>query len=324
MWLACGICACLEGAAGDPAAQPATAGPTAGPAAGDAGKAPVQAAMRNVAFHVDETIVLHIRYLQGQLEPTRPGAPISFDDKRSFRFAIDSAEIGLSGWAVGELLNRYVFAYPGAPLRGLKVSVEGGRLRQRGRMNGMPVSLLSDVRVTPAGELRLSPVSIKAFGIPVKKLMGVLGMRLARMLDLRKAQGVRVEGNDVIITPTAIVPPPLIRGRLARIELRDSMLHQVFRPERRPVPPAIAPADISTGNYMYYRGGTLRFGRLTMFPADLLILDGDPTDPFDFFLDRYNDQLVAGFSRNTLPGGLITTMPDYAGLRGKSGAGGRE
>lgn len=270
----------------------------------------IQAEMRNVDFHVDRTIILRISYLRGQLLPT--GAPpVVFDDKNSFILAIDSASFRLSGQAIGDLLNRYVFAYAGAPLKGLRVSVEGKQLRQRGRMNGMPFSILSDVQVTPAGELRLRPVRIKAFGIPVTSVLKFLGMRLQKMLDLRKAKGVRVEGNDLIISPTAIVPPPLIRGHLASIELADSTLLQVFRPERGTVPAPLALPDTGAINYMYFRGGSLRFGRLTMTPADLLIVDGDPSDRFDFFLDRYNDQLVAGFSRNTGPGGLITTMPDF-------------
>jgi hypothetical protein len=48
-----------------------------------------------------------------------------------------------------------------------------------------------------------------------------------------------------------------------------------------------------------------------MTPADLLICDLGPANPFDFFLDRYNDQLVRGFSQNTAAGALITHMPDY-------------
>jgi hypothetical protein len=70
---------------------------------------------------------------------------------------------------------------------------------------------------------------------------------------------------------------------------------------------------------MYFQGGTLRFGKLTMVKTDLLILDDDPTDPFDFFLDRYNDQLVAGYNRNTPDHGLIVHMPDRGDM-GRKGA----
>ena len=276
---------------------------------------PVQTAMRNVDFHVDETIILRIRYLRGQLIPTKPGAPAILDDPRSFILSIDSAWIRVSTQAMGDLLNRYVFDYAGAPLRGLRVTVEGKQLRQRGRMNGMPFSILSDVRVTPAGELRLQPVSIKAFGIPVKGVMGFLGMKLQKMLDLRKATGVRVEKNDLIISPTLIVPPPLLRGKLASIELSDSTMVQVFRPERGAVPPPLERPDTTAANYMYFQGGSLRFGLLTMTPADLFIKDANPSNAFDVFLAHYNEQLVAGYSRNTASYGLITSMPDFHALK---------
>jgi len=45
---------------------------------------------------------------------------------------------------------------------------------------------------------------------------------------------------------------------------------------------------------MFFRGGVLRFGKLTMHDTDLMIVDAEPEDPFDSFLDQYNAQLVAG------------------------------
>ena len=66
---------------------------------------------------------------------------------------------------------------------------------------------------------------------------------------------------------------------------------------------------------MYYRGGVLRFGKLTMTDTDLELIDANPRDSFDFFQDRYNDQLVAGYSKNTPQHGLKVYMPDYKSLR---------
>ena len=50
------------------------------------------------------------------------------------------------------------------------------------------------------------------------------------------------------------------------------------------------------------------------FDADLQIVDGDPSDPFDFYLAHLNDQLVAGVSRNQADFGLLKVLPDYADL----------
>jgi hypothetical protein len=77
----------------------------------------------------------------------------------------------------------------------------------------------------------------------------------------------------------------------------------------------ISPPDKRFANYMYYRGGTLRFGKLTMRDTDLLLVDSDPKDHFDFSPERYNDQLVAGYSKNTRTHGLIVYMPDLSDLR---------
>jgi hypothetical protein len=70
---------------------------------------------------------------------------------------------------------------------------------------------------------------------------------------------------------------------------------------------------------MYYQGVTLTFGRLTMKNAELEIVDANPSDPFDFFLDHYNEQLVAGYDENLPDHGLLVHMPDYGKL-GKPGA----
>jgi hypothetical protein len=64
-------------------------------------------------------------------------------------------------------------------------------------------------------------------------------------------------------------------------------------------------------NYLAFKGGSVRFGKLTMNDADVELIDSDPADPFDFAIDHYNDQLVAGYSKMTRKGGLCVHMPDY-------------
>jgi hypothetical protein len=66
---------------------------------------------------------------------------------------------------------------------------------------------------------------------------------------------------------------------------------------------------------MSYRGAQLRFGKLTMGDTDLVLIDMDPRDPLDFYLDHYKDQLVAGYSRTTPQFGLRVFIPDFNKLR---------
>jgi len=66
----------------------------------------VQVQMRNVAFHVDSTIVLDIRFARGRLLRVAAEHPAYLDDKRSFVLKLDSARIAITPAALGELLNR--------------------------------------------------------------------------------------------------------------------------------------------------------------------------------------------------------------------------
>ena len=83
-----------------------------------------------------------------------------------------------------------------------------------------------------------------------------------------------------------------------------------FSAKGKGAPAELGTLDSSAVNYMRFKGGTLRFGKLFMVHADMQIIDSDPHDPFDFSIDEYNRQLVAGYSRNTLDGALKVYMPD--------------
>ena len=69
---------------------------------------------------------------------------------------------------------------------------------------------------------------------------------------------------------------------------------------------------------MAYRGGVLKFGRLTMTDTDMRLVDADPSDPFDFSPDHYKDHLVSGYSKTTASGGLVVYMPDFSKISKKS------
>jgi hypothetical protein len=90
---------------------------------------------------------------------------------------------------------------------------------------------------------------------------------------------------------------------------RDNVV-QVFGTSERTMP-----MQMSAANYMYYRGNQLRFGKLTMTETDMALIDMDPQDPFDFYLDRYKQQLVAGYTKETPTFGLRVFMRDFNKLK---------
>jgi hypothetical protein len=271
----------------------------------------VQVQMRHTDFHVDSSIVLRIEFLRGELRPTSAQHSPYFDDKNSFTLVLDSARIAIAPGMLGDLLNRYTFAYPGSPLRRLTVSVEKGQIKQQGTMRGVSFTILGDLTLTPEGELRLHPNSVKAAGVGVGGLMKFFGLNLEKLVKLRGVRGVRIDKDDFYLDPPDLLPPPLVKGRVSAVQVTDTAMVLTFQSIDSAEVKLLTVPDSKAKNYMFYRGGVLRFGKLTMQDADMMIVDAEPEDPFDFYLDHYNAQLVAGYEKNTPDHGLIVVMPDY-------------
>ena len=286
----------------------------------------VNARFRNVQFHFWPGVSLDLLDLSGRMHSTRSDGVVSFDDKKSFVLAIDTGSVAFPVGDLSRLMNTYVFAYKGAPLRHLSFTIENGHLVQRGVLHkvvDIPFEMVGDVSVTPTGEIKVHPVSMKICSIPGKGLMEALGVTLAKLLDLRQAKGVRVAGNDLFIDPTTLLPPPAISGRLVGVALAPGALVQYFGGATHVGAAGPIEPDTAASNYMLFRGGTIQFGKLFMVHADMLVMDLSPQDPFDFDIGRYHEQLVAGYHRTLDDDGLLVYMPDLAKMRQVTASSGR-
>ena len=287
------------------------------PAPGHGPQAPdVQLQMRNVRLHVADGIVLDIARLRGVMTSRTGTAPV-FDDPESYTLHLRSGEIAMDMASLRTLLNRHVFAYKGSPLKDLSVRVTGSRLELKGKLHkgvDVPFSTIASVSATADGRMRLHTESLKALGIPAKGLLGLFGLELDDVMSIKERRGVDVQDNDIIISAGQVLPPPRITGRVTRVEVRGNTLVQTFEDASRGTPARLVLPSPGARNYIYFGGGEITFGKLTMHGADLQLIDVDPGDPFDFHVARYNAQLVAGYSKNTAAKGLKTFMPDFADL----------
>jgi hypothetical protein len=262
---------------------------------------------QNVNFHVGDDAVLEVRRLQGALVPTKPGSPPSFDDLKSYTLRVDSGEVAMQPSSLTAVLNKWVFNYEGTPLSDVTVSIENGQLKQKGTLHkgvAVPFTIVADVAVTPDGRIRLHPTSVKAVGIPASGLMKMFHLELANLIESNRARGFEIEGNDFLLHPDRLIPEPRFAGRLTSIRIERDRIVEVFgtRPAHG--------SDKVARNYMYYRGGVLKFGKLTMNDTDLRLVDSDPSEPFEFSPAQYVKQLTAGYSKSLPSGGLRTFMPD--------------
>jgi hypothetical protein len=292
-------------------ALPGTMGTAQSPKARPHGRGDVQTEMKGVDFRIDPELVLEVRRLRGALEPTHAGKPPWFDDPGSFTVRIDQGEIAMTAASLAALMNHYLFAGKDAPVKDVTVEFRDGHLIQTSTLNKkIPIraTLEGDVSATPDGDLRFHPTKIEAGKLSVKRLLDLFGVELSNVIKSQESKGLKVVGDDLILDPEKLLPPPRIRGRVTAVRIEGDRMIQTFSGGARGKP--LSPSLPKEKNYMFMSGNVLSFGKLTMNGADLQIIDADPKDPFDFFLSQYAKQLVAGYSRTMPDKGLVVYMPD--------------
>jgi hypothetical protein len=285
----------------------------AGCAAVEAERPPVDVEMQNVDLHVSSDITLHVRHLRGQFVPQGQAAFPSLNDAGSYVVTLETGQIALDLASLHALLMR-TLGEGGSNVDHLQLSIDrDGSLRQKGVIDktiDIPFNVKATVEPTPDGRIRVVSRSVKGFGVPMKPVMKIFGVEMDDLVKVAPGRGITVDDNDLVIDPSMLLPPPSMRGRVTAVRIEGNSLVQTFGSgaERHLSPPP------ESRNYIYWRGGQLSFGKLTMNETDLELVDDDPRDPFDFSVEHWNEQLVAGYSKTTARRGLKAHMPDYNDL----------
>ncbi len=268
--------------------------------------------MANVLFRYSPQLSIHVIRLRGQLLPTDGRSVPSFNDAASFVLATDAAEIRLTTAQLSGLMNSWLLSSPKAQLKNIQIGAEGDHLLIQGTMKkGVPVPFRAEGRPAISGDnrIRITIQHIKAAHLPVKGLMDALGMSMDDLVGQKGLKGMSVEGDSFLIDPQTAFPPPQIRARISSVQVAQGELVLTFGQgaPKTSHPPA--------KNYIYLRGGSIKYGREEMSDADLLMIDSTPADPFDFYLNKYWCQMVAGHIRVTPDQALRIDVPDFAKLR---------
>jgi hypothetical protein len=151
-------------------------------------------------------------------------------------------------------------------------------------------------------------VDLKAAGVLKKGLLDALGIKLANVAQPNHQPSFVIRGDDVFVSVMRLFPPPHIAGKLSSVRIEGDQLVQVFGKPDAPFKPIPVPSD----RFIYFRGGTVAFGKLTMKDVDLELTDKDETRIFDFSLDHYHQQLEAGYSKSLPNLGLVVYTADYS------------
>jgi len=273
----------------------------------------IQVAMKNVMYHYTRSIALHIAQLEGELLPAKPGTVVVIDDKSSFVLALNYAEISVSCNSLAQVLNENVFAAADAPIKNLTLASQNNQLMIKGKLHqkgDVSFETTGTLVIEGDGRLRLHTEHFKAAHLSLKGLFDALGMNIARIIDAKKIPGVSTDKDDLILNPIEMLPPPAIKGQVTAVRIQGNDIVLTFG---TPQPENFAARE--AGNYIALRHGSVQFGKFTMRDSDLILIDTDPRDPLDFFLDHYQDQLVAADCRNTPEFGVRAYVHDYSKIR---------
>jgi hypothetical protein len=175
----------------------------------------------------------------------------------------------------------------------------------------IPFETESTLSPTDDGKILLRTGKVKALHVPVKGIMNLFGVEIADLIKNGKLPGIEARGDDLVLDPSLVFPAPRMEGRVTETRIEGTAIVLIFGDKSR------ATKARQTGNYISFRGNRLRFGKLTMTDVDMTLIDMDPTDPFDFFLDRYKDQIAAGYSKISSNSALRIFVKDFNKL-GKS------
>ncbi len=297
--------------AGAPEAPSSTtaSSPTASPTA--ANLAPTTIYAHNIMLRKGPQFRIYITWVKGQMLRTKRNVDPSLDNSNSFLLLIQKGVIHANLGDIGTFLNGTSF-----PLKNVTVRGQGAEVQLTGTMHKLlmplPVKLLCTVSATQDGRIHLHIDKISVLKIPLKGLLGGLHVEIDDIVGATPMTGVEVSNNDLFLNTTEMLPPPHIRGLLTSVRVASPDLVLIY---------GNTPDDESAlaqwHNFLRFEGGTLDFGKLSMHPVDLTLIDASNDPWFDLDLVNYQAQLVNGYSRMTTQQGLEIFMPDLDELTHK-------
>lgn len=281
-------------------------------------RGPTRVEMAGVDLRVLENAVVRVDRLEGTVEALGSDGPVPLDDPVGFRIRVSGGRVKVGWNDLSRVLNGYTFDFPGAPVSHLEAAREDDaderdRIELKGRLKGSLIGLPFEIEgvpeVTTDGRIRIRTASIQALHIGVGGLLHVLGLDTEDLIGHLEDRGLTTDGDDLLLEPGRAFPPPRVEGRVTAVTVEDDGMLLSFDPPGHETkkPPR-------GGHYIWFRGGTIRIGKMTQRDADLRLVDRDGSDPFDFYSERMNRQLVAGYARLRADGGLTMFLPDYGDI----------
>ena len=297
---------------------PASSAPASTPSqdlSADASGSPTSVYAHNILLRKGPDFKVYIRWISGLMRPTKASEVPSFDDSDSFVLEIQK---GLILARLDDISNFLNTAGPTTtPLKNISIEAAGGdSVKIKGTVHkifSLPVEIDGQLSSTPDYKIKMHVTKINVLHVPMKGLLGGFHVELDDLVKMKNTPGINIVDNDILFDTQALLPPPHIHGRITSVHIVPPNLEVIYG--------GVTQDDGQLAqwhNFLRFEGGSLSFGRLTMHPVDLTMIDASDDPWFDLDLTHYQAQLVNGYTRMTSKAGLEIYMPDLDEMPEKS------
>lgn len=270
---------------------------------------PIHFQAKAVSFHVMDGVHFNVRQVDALLLPAHPNQPVVIDNPESIKVRLLNANTTISAQAMTRLLNGYTLPQARVPVHDVNLTFEDGEVHLTGKLHkiiDLPFTAQASLSVNSNGILRLHFNKITAAGIFHKGLLDMLGLNVADLAKPGVDHSIRVEKDDVYFPLHALFPAPHFSGHLKSATIVGEELVEIYG-DPKPFAPAPMPAE----HYIYFRGGIMQFGRLTMQGVDLELLNQSADESFELSLRDLFRQSLPGYLKNMPDRGLVAYVQSF-------------
>lgn len=290
--------------------------PTRQANARDSGTTGVGIDVHDVDFELADGVGFHVKSLKGMLVPHDAAKPVNFDNPDEYDIHVYAGTVVVRPSDLDALFNQYVLTYEPRALSSvanhtadntLKVSVAARLFKFIPPAGGLPTTLSGAIKVTDDNQLVYTPDSVTSLGLPLLPVLKASGLSLSTITPFKRT-GVRLDGNQLIMNPATLFPPPALKiDNIKSATLSDDGLTLVFSSPAGT--PKFAPPPVDTDSYIWLQSGDARFYGTVLVNTRLLLMN-DAHKRLHFNLYHYRGQSAAGRINSRMDGTLIVRVPN--------------
>ncbi|MBN1366267.1 MAG: hypothetical protein JW976_15815 [Syntrophaceae bacterium] len=307
--------------------------------------------LKNVKFRFQEDIYVNIHNMVSTTETIKPYKYVDMNNVNSFAIKVISGQVSIDPSVMDAIFSKLIFNYDGAPLKEVKMSttemeVDGkkvGMLKVKGWMkldaslpfelmgmreiNGLkklaawfPFEMTSRVGLDKStNRLAIEAEKVKSLGFPfVKGLMDLSRVKLEQVLPIKPGIGLSIVKNTMYVDTLGIMPPPKQIANVLDVQINTkNNCIDVKVGEEKPARVNYSLLVPDAKNYIYMFNGMVIFGKMLAADGKTQMIDNNPSDFFDFYLNRYIFQLSKSVIKMTEDASQIVYMPDYQSVVSK-------